>query len=156
MTLGDLTLHGLTTRSKSLDKEMFALTSSFKPAMDVRNHLPMLRDMAPLLFDREQIIGCRPHAPNPPSFSAEAGSSVWSIPILITATVSLSIIFTIFLVRRRRTKLYIQARKKDPTLSRMDFLRRWKMSTAQRHEEDELQRITLIRKALASRKEQAD
>ena len=116
----------------------------------------MLGNMAPLQFDQEQGIGCRPPvpAPNPPSVSTQASSSIWSIPVVISAAVSLSIIFTILLVRRRTSKLYNQAREKDPTLSRTDFSRRWKMSASQRHKEDERQRITLIRKALASREDQ--
>src|SRR6266566_6923271 len=105
--------------------------------------------MAPPLVNRDQIIGCKPHAPKP-SVSAETSGIIWIIPIIITGTASLSIIFIVFLVRRRRKATqYSRAREKDPALSWTDFSRRWKMSADQRQEEDEIQRITQIRKALA-------
>jgi hypothetical protein len=103
--------------------------------------------MPPILNSEDAIIGCTADA----SSVQQTSNTVWIIPVIVIAAVSL-VATTIFLVlRQNQARMYRQACKNDPLLSKNEFLRRRKMTTSQRLREDEGRRKIIIRDALASK-----
>ncbi|CAK7238185.1 transcription initiation factor IIB [Sporothrix eucalyptigena] len=76
----------------------------------------------------------------------------WIVPTTVVGVVLLAAAFSALLLRRfKKTRSFERARERDPRLSWTRFVRRWKMSSAQRLEEDELERRMLLQKALSGK-----
>ena len=91
--------------------------------------------MAPILHRRAE------------STTLRTGIIIAAVVVSVSA-IALTIYFT---VGRLRYKQYLEACKKDPYLTRKEFLRRRKLSVAERIEEEEDQRRLILRKTLYSR-----
>jgi hypothetical protein len=75
----------------------------------------------------------------------------WVIPVIVGGIiVTTALVVSVFVVYKKRNE-YRKAREKEPSLTRAEFARRRTMSEADRLEEEEKQRIIMIRKSLASR-----
>ncbi|KAK3319082.1 hypothetical protein B0H66DRAFT_256539 [Apodospora peruviana] len=93
---------------------------------------------------------------NPDSTKANSQGSSDSPGMWVTAVIVVGIVvigglvmFTILFFNKRNQ--YRKARQRDPYLSRGEFMKQRKMSAADRFQEEERQRITMIRKSLATR-----
>jgi len=75
----------------------------------------------------------------------------WVIPVIVVSVIFITgLLVFVFIFFARRSE-YIRAREKEPYLTRSEFAKRRKLSEAARLEEEEKQRIIMIRKSLASR-----
>ncbi|KAK4450812.1 hypothetical protein QBC34DRAFT_65917 [Podospora aff. communis PSN243] len=84
--------------------------------------------------------------------SASATSNrPWMIPVIVVGILILTALAIWAFVIFNRRREYGKARAQEPYLSRPEFDKRRKMSQAEKLEEEEKQRIIMIRKSLASR-----
>jgi len=89
-----------------------------------------------------------------PNHDDGSGSRPWVIPVIVAGIIILSIAVVWGIVFFNRRREFGKARQRDPYLSRPEFDKRRKMSAAEKVEEEEKQRIILLRKSLASRESQ--
>jgi hypothetical protein len=88
--------------------------------------------------------------------TAESSANVtsdrpWVIPVIVVGILILTALTIWAFVIFNRRREYGKARAQEPYLSRPEFDKRRKMSQAEKLEEEEKQRIIMIRKSLASR-----
>ncbi|OHE92379.1 hypothetical protein CORC01_12306 [Colletotrichum orchidophilum] len=109
---------------------------------------PQTPTRAPTPIDASNGIGGIPGNIETPSSSGT--TTVLIIVILCCASAIMSAtLFYIF--DRKKNAQFREACKRDPYLTRKEFVRRRKLSVLERLEEEELQRSIMIRKSLASR-----
>ena len=82
---------------------------------------------------------------------AHGGSTIWIIPTVVAGGVVITALLVWALVGFSRRRQYRKAREKDLCLTQTEFVKRRKMSATKRLEEEERQRVIMIRKSLASR-----
>lgn len=75
----------------------------------------------------------------------------WVIPVIVVSVIFVTCLLVFVFIFFTRRSEYIRAREKEPYLTRSEFAKRRKLSEAARLEEEEKQRIIMIRKSLASR-----
>ncbi|KAK0645757.1 hypothetical protein B0T16DRAFT_390312 [Cercophora newfieldiana] len=75
----------------------------------------------------------------------------WVIPVIVAGVLVIAVLTICAFVYINRRCEYGKARAQEPYLSRPEFDKRRKMSQAEKLEEEEKQRIIMIRKSLASR-----
>ncbi|KAB5536029.1 hypothetical protein GE09DRAFT_1226782 [Coniochaeta sp. 2T2.1] len=87
--------------------------------------------------------------------TTEAGtrsdSRGWITAVIVVGSLLLAAALATALLLYFRRRGYRRARRDDPALSHEEFLRRRKMTSAEREREAELQRRIMIRKSLVSR-----
>ncbi|KAK0627580.1 hypothetical protein B0T14DRAFT_493643 [Immersiella caudata] len=75
----------------------------------------------------------------------------WAVPVIVVGVLIVTALTIWGFVVFNRRREYGKARAQEPYLSRPEFDKRRKMSQAEKLEEEEKQRIIMIRKSLASR-----
>ena len=113
---------------------------------------PFLQGSLLLLKPREDVTA----TPFNNSVAASSGENVvshrpWVIPVIVAGVILLSALTIWAFVYFNRRREFGKARSQEPYLSRPEFDKRRKMSSAEKLEEEEKQRIIMIRKSLASR-----
>ncbi|KZL63079.1 transcription factor tfiib [Colletotrichum incanum] len=90
-----------------------------------------------------------------PSSSSSSSSNINTTTILIVIIVfcasAIMSAALFYLFDRKKNAQFREACRRDPYLTRKEFVRRRKLSAIERLEEEEMQRIIMIRKSLASR-----
>ncbi|CAK7237032.1 transcription initiation factor IIB [Sporothrix bragantina] len=87
-----------------------------------------------------------------PSTAKTMAYKTWIVPTTVVGVVLVAAVFSTLLLRRfKKTRSFQRARERDPRLSWNRFVRRWKMSSVQRLEEDELERRMLLQKSVAGK-----
>jgi len=86
-----------------------------------------------------------------PNSKPPGNPKVWIIPAVIGGGVLVTALFVWAVLAIKQRRKIKNARDADPYLPHPDFSKRRKMSAAERVEEEEKQRIIMIRKSLASR-----
>jgi len=116
-------------------------------------HLPGL-----LLRIREEDVSNAAITSTPIDGGVTAGSQEnvtslqpWLIPVIVVGVLLLAACAIWGFVSYNRRREYGKARAQEPYLSRPEFNKRRKMSQAEKVQEEEKQRIIMIRKSLASR-----
>lgn len=86
-----------------------------------------------------------------PRLEARNTTTPWVVPVIVVGIVLVVLVTvsTILIYNNRRQ--YKKAQENNPYLSRQDFARRRKLGAAGQFEEEERQRISMIRKSLATR-----
>lgn len=90
-------------------------------------------------------------SPLGPDSKPPGNPKVWIIPAVVGGGVLVTALFVWAVLAIKQRRKLKNARDTDPYLPRPDFSKRRKMSAAERVEEEEKQRIIMIRKSLASR-----
>lgn len=83
---------------------------------------------------------------------------IWIVVSVMISTFIVASIAAIWIIRRRRKQSgeFMDARRRDPNLSRKEFARVRKLSNVELTQEQESQRINIIRKSLAIRSSMAE
>lgn len=108
--------------------------------------------MAPFIpQSRAPAVTATPFGDDTPPETHHPKRMGWIIPVIVSSTLVIIALAVCGFIYYNKRGEFRKAKAQEPYLTRSDFSRRKNMSASERKEEEERQRLSMIRKSLASR-----